>query len=60
MALLPLDAASDAGALNVGDRLAREYGLDRGAHIASGHRLVVARPAVVELATIDELPCAVE
>src|SRR5499427_4563592 len=56
----PLDAAADAGFLVRVDRLAGEHRIDRCAEIATSDRLVVARPAVVELPPIDQPPLTIE
>src|SRR5215468_127964 len=56
----PLDAAADARFLVRVDRLAGEHRIDRSAEIAASNRLVVARPAVVELPPIDQVPLTIE
>src|SRR5262249_62381274 len=56
----PLDAAPDAGFLVRVDRLAGEPRIDRWGEIATSARLVVPRPAVVELPPIDQPPLTIE
>src|SRR5579872_2440352 len=56
----PLDIAADAGLLIGNDRLAAQHGVESRAQVLAGNRHVVARPAVVELAAVDELLFAVE
>ena len=54
VASLPLDGAADAGLLMAIHRLAGKHGIDRGTQITPRHRLVVTRPAVVELPAIHQ------
>src|SRR5688500_2721734 len=60
VARLPLDGAADAGLLRAVHRLAGKHGVDCGTQIAPGHRLVVARPAVVELPAIHQSPLRIK
>src|SRR3989344_3401856 len=60
VAPFPLDVASDAGSLAGGRGLVRQRGVHRGAQVAAGDRLAVARPAVVELSAIDQPTLFVE
>src|SRR6202034_2603304 len=53
LARFPLDVAADARNL-LGDCPPRERRVGRGAQIRSGHRQLVARPAGIELAAIDQ------
>src|SRR5689334_11349371 len=60
VALLPLDVAAGGGALGGGDGLAGEHRVHGGAQVLGGDGLAVARPAVVQLAPVDEAAVPVE
>ena len=57
---LPLDIAANAGPLIFGDRMSGQNGFQSRTEVGASDGAAVARPAVIELASVDERPVAVE
>src|SRR6478735_7487540 len=57
---LPLDVAADARLLLGGRRRPRQHRVDGRAQVGAGHRMAVARTAIVELPAIDQRPVLIE
>src|SRR5581483_11724263 len=56
----PLDIAAEARPLLGAGRPSREYRVDGGPQVRTGYRLPIARPALIELPPIRQLPAGIE